>query len=114
MVGVAVLIARHGVNVPLFDEWGMSAERVGIITSLGREPMSKATLAGTINVKPKELEKYIIDPLVAVTPDRPIPLVCRCSRGYSITPTGLEALDVRGIEHNGQEAMPPSVRSKYE
>jgi hypothetical protein len=28
MAGVAVLIARHGVNVPLFDEWGMSVRAV--------------------------------------------------------------------------------------
>jgi len=60
------------------------------------------------------LQKYIMPPLLSRTPDQVIPLVTVCSKGYSITKSGLDELDKRNIPNRGYKAMPTSVRNTFE
>lgn len=95
------------------DSYGMTYIRLNILKALGQNPMSASQLPFVAHVKEEELKKYIMPVLLARTPDQPFPLVSVSSRGYTITPAGLEELNKRGISHRGLEAIPESVRSSF-
>ena len=98
----------HGI-----DEFGMTYARLNVLKALGRSTMSSSQMPFVVHVKEDELKKYIMPPLLARTPDQPIPFVTVCSRGYSITKSGLAELDKRGISHRGLKAMPDSVAEMF-
>jgi len=106
---VAKAVAKdHGI-----DEHGMTLSRVGILRSLGQGPVSAAQMPFIVHVKPEELRKFILPPLMGRTPDRD-PLVTVSARGYTITKAGLEELDKRSIPNRGLDAMPEQVRRIFE
>lgn len=106
---VAKTVAKdHGI-----DDYGMTYVRLNILRVLGQTPVSAAQLPFVAHVKEEELKKYIMPPLLARTPDQPNPLVTVCSKGYTITNTGLEELNKRGIPNRGKEAIPESVRLTF-
>lgn len=108
-VSVAESVANdHGI-----DEFGMTHTRVEILKALGQAPMSLAQLPFVAHVKEDELRKYTMPPLLSRTPDQPIPAVTVSSKGYTITTTGLEELNKRGIRNRGMEAIPDSVRGAF-
>ena len=98
----------HGI-----DKYGMTYTRLEALKALGQAPMSASQMPFVVHVKEEELKKYIMPPLLSRTPDQNIPLVTVCSKGYSITPTGLDELDKRGIRNRGFKAMPDSVRCAF-
>lgn len=98
----------HGI-----DEFGMTNQRLAILKALGRQPISASQLPHIVGVKIDELKKFIIPPLQAITPDQTVPLVAICSRGYTITPAGIQELDKRNIPHNGVDAMPESILVRF-
>jgi len=107
---VAKIVARdHSI-----DELGMTYSRVEVLKALGQSPMSASQLPFVVHVKQEELQKYIMPPLLSRTPDQVIPLVTVCSKGYSITKSGLDELDKRNIPNRGYKAMPTSVRNTFE
>lgn len=106
---VASTVAEdHGI-----DPHGLTYQRLKILKALGQRPVPSARLPLIAQVKEDELRKYTMPPMLAVTPDQDIPLVTVTSKGYTITPSGLAALDLRGISNNGIDAMPESVRDMY-
>lgn len=106
---VAKAVAKdHGI-----DEHGMTLSRFEIIRSLGQGPVSAAQMPFVVHVKPEELRKFILPPLMGRTPDRD-PLVTVSARGYTITKAGLEELDKRSIPNRGLDAMPEQVRRIFE
>jgi len=106
---VAKAVAKdHGI-----DEHGMTLSRVEVIRSLGQGPVSAAQMPFVVHVKPEELRKFILPPLMGRTPDRD-PLVTVSARGYTITKAGLEELDKRSIPNRGLDAMPEQVRRIFE
>jgi Holliday junction resolvasome RuvABC ATP-dependent DNA helicase subunit len=95
----------HGI-----DEFGMTHQRIGILVALGQQgAIAKARMGDVASCKTEELEKFIMPPLMATTPDQK-PLVTVTSKGYTITHAGLEELDRRTIDHLGDESMPQSTR----
>lgn len=93
------------------DEFGMTAQRVNAIAALGQRPLPANQLARIVGCKEEELRKFIMAPLVCVTPDQPEPLVLVASGvGYYITNSGFKELDKRNIEHNGVMALPKFLR----
>ena len=93
------------------DTFGMSNQRVKILTALGQRPIPANQLARIACCKDEELRKFIMVPLVCTTQDQSEPLVVVSSgRGYSITKAGLKELDKRSISHRNQEAMPKEMR----
>lgn len=106
---VAKAVAKdHGI-----DEHGMTLTRVEILRSLGQGPVSAAQLPFVAHVKPEELRKFILPPLMSRTPDRE-PLITVSARGYTITKAGLEELEKRSIPNRGLDAMPEQVRRIFE
>lgn len=106
---VAKVVAKdHGI-----DEHGMTISRVEILRSLGQGPVSAAQLPFVVHVKPEELRKFILPPLMSRTPDRE-PLVTVSARGYVITKAGLDELELRSISNRGLDAMPEQVRRIFE
>lgn len=106
---VAKVVAKdHGI-----DEHGMTLSRVEILRSLGQGPVSAAQMPFVVHVKPEELRKFILPPLMSRTPDRE-PLVTVSARGYTITKAGLEELEKRSIPNRGLDAMPEQVRRIFE
>lgn len=107
---VAQRVAKdHGI-----DEHGMTYQRLDILKALGRSPMSAAQLPFVAQAKEAELQRFILPPLQAVTPDQPMPLITVSSKGYTITPAGLAELDKRGIPNLGIRAMPEQTRQTFE
>lgn len=89
------------------DKFGMSNQRVKILTALGKHPIPANQLARIVSCKEDELRKFIMVPLVCTTQNQPEPLVIVASgRGFVITESGLRELDKRNIKHNGAAAMP--------
>lgn len=78
------------------DEYGMTKQRMKILTALGQGPISKNRLSTTAGCKEEELAKFIMPPLLADVSDQK-PLVSIEGRGYTITKAGLEELKKRGI-----------------
>ena len=106
-------IAKDVANDCGIDEHGMSYKRLSILTELGNGPIAASRLAGSCQVKKLELDRYILPPLLAKTPDRG-PYVSVCSKGYYITPSGLGELDKRDITNLGHHAIPQSLWHKYQ
>jgi Holliday junction resolvasome RuvABC ATP-dependent DNA helicase subunit len=107
-------VARSVANDHGIDKYGMTYARLEALKALGQAPMSASQMPFVVHVKEDELKKYIMPPLLSRTPDQNIPLVTVCSKGYSITPTGLFELDRRKIRNRGFKAMPDSVRCAFE
>jgi Holliday junction resolvasome RuvABC ATP-dependent DNA helicase subunit len=106
---IACTVAEdHGI-----DSSGMTYTRLSVLKALGQNPMSASQLPFVAHVKEDELKKYIMPPLLARTPDQKQPLVSVSSRGYTITPAGLEQLDKRKIPNRGLFAIPESVRDSF-
>ncbi len=95
------------------DEHGMSLKRVEILKALGQSAISSQQLCYVVHVKEDELKKFIMPPLLARTVDQTVPLVTMSSKGYTITPVGLQELDKRGIPNRGLKAIPAQVRSVF-
>jgi len=93
------------------DEYGMSLQRLTVLRALGQNgATSKDRLCNEVGCKVEELEKFVMPSLLARTTER-LALIQVTSRGYCITPTGLEELDKRGIEHIGDKALPFRMQS---
>lgn len=95
------------------DEHGMTTKRVEILKALGQSPISSSQMCYVVHVKEDELKKFIMPPLLARTTDQPVPLVTMSSKGYSITPAGLQELDKRHIKNRGLSAMPAQTRDIF-
>jgi len=106
------VVAATVANDQYIDEFGMTHQRVSILKALGNRPISAKQLPTRVRprVKEEELEKFVLPPLMVVTPDQTEPLVTVTSKGYTITHAGLSELDKRGIPNMGEEAIPESIR----
>lgn len=80
------------------DKFGMTHQRVAILTALGQGPISKARLCGIANCEEAELTRFVMPPLLASTSDQQ-PLVRVTGKGYAITQAGLVELDKRRIQY---------------
>jgi Holliday junction resolvasome RuvABC ATP-dependent DNA helicase subunit len=96
------------------DQYGLTHQRLEVLKALGRRPIPRGQLTLVAQTKEEELTKYVMPPLLAVTPDQPEALVITSSRGYTITPTGLAELDKRGIPNLGLKALPEQARELFE
>jgi Holliday junction resolvasome RuvABC ATP-dependent DNA helicase subunit len=96
------------------DEFGMSHQRVRVLSALGQGPVASNRMPVLAGCKAKELDKFLMPPLMAITEDQPIPLVTISSQGYSITPAGLAELDQRQMKNSGTNAIARSVRDMYD
>jgi Holliday junction resolvasome RuvABC ATP-dependent DNA helicase subunit len=106
---VAAVVAQdHGI-----DKYGMTLARIEILRALGQSPVSSAQLPFVVHVKEEELKKFIMPPLMSRTPDQE-PLVTVSSRGYTITKSGIDELNKRGIANRGLDAMPEQVRQVFD
>ena len=74
------------------DEYGMTYQRRKILVALHHQPISRNRMATVAGCKEEELEKFVMPPLLAETPDRPA-LVEVSTRGYRLTEEG--QLEVR-------------------
>lgn len=93
------------------DSFGMTYQRVKILTSLGQRPVPANQLARIAGCKVEELQKFIMPSLMVSTPDQEEPLVVVSSgRGYCITPAGLDELNKRNIPNNGTKALPKDMQ----
>lgn len=95
------------------DEYGMTKARLDILTALGQAPVSRGRIRHICGVKDAELQKFILPPLVSVTPDQTEPLLTVSNKGYTITPAGLAELNKREIPNQGIDAIPKQVRSLF-
>lgn len=86
------------------DEFGMTFKRLAILKALGQGPVAEKRLPIIANVKPEELDKFIMPWLLANTEDEQA-FVTVSTKGYTITEAGLEELEKRGLDHNGEEAL---------
>ena len=105
-------IMKYVANDSGIDEHGMTFKRLSILVELGNGPIASTRLAGCVQVKKQELDRFILPPLLAKTPDRQ-PYLSVCSKGYYITPVGLRELDLRGIDNLSHHAIPQSLWRKY-
>lgn len=87
------------------DEYGMTLQRLQILTILAGGPVPKNRLAVRLGVKPLELERFILPPLQSVTPDQPDMLVSVCPKGFCLTPASLAELDKRDIDYDRETAL---------
>jgi len=94
------------------DERGMTFDRMSVLKALSQGPVSARNLACMVHMKTKELERFTLPPLLAITKDRPTPIMTVSSRGYSLTPAGVKELEFRNIDCS-EEVMPAAIRSKY-
>jgi Holliday junction resolvasome RuvABC ATP-dependent DNA helicase subunit len=106
-------VAAEVAGIRGIDEYGMTKTRLNVLKALGRRPISAEQLTIFAGVKENELRKYVLPPLIGVTPEQQQPLVTMSSKGYTITPAGLAELDKRGIDNMGMEAIPEQVRVLY-
>jgi len=105
----AIVATEYGI-----DRYGLSHQRLEILKALGQTPISAQNLTLIAQTKEADLKKFVMPPLLAVTPDQPMALVTTTSRGYTITPAGLEELDKREIPNLGLNAMPEQARVLFE
>jgi Holliday junction resolvasome RuvABC ATP-dependent DNA helicase subunit len=80
------------------DKFGMTIQRLAILTALGQGAISKARLGGIANCEEAELNRFIMPALLASTSDQQ-PLVRVTGRGFAITKEGVAELDRRGISY---------------
>jgi Holliday junction resolvasome RuvABC ATP-dependent DNA helicase subunit len=80
------------------DQFGMSLQRVKILTALGQKPIPSNQLAVIAGCKIEELRKFIMPPLVSCNQDQLEPLVAIASGvGYYLTNMGKQELIKRKI-----------------
>lgn len=93
------------------DEYGVSEQRINVLTALGQRPISEHRLALVAGCKLNELIKFILPPmLVPINEKDPLSAwLVMTSSGYSTTPAGLEELKKRGIENRGEKAFARDV-----
>ena len=92
---IAALVAEdNGI-----DEFGMSYQRISILTALGQKSIPRNQMAMIAECKEEELTKYVMPSLLAKTSDRN-PLVMVTSKGYTITSSGIQELEKRNIPYN--------------
>lgn len=97
------------------DEFGMTKQRVKILTALGERSIATPQLSRIAGCKPDELQKFIMPALSTTNPDQPEPFVIMSQgRGYCITPAGLKELDKRNIPNSGLRAIPKAIRPEPE
>ena len=95
------------------DPSGMTYQRLAVLRALGQGSVTINQLMLAAQCQEAELRKYVLPPLLATTPDQPVPLVTIGHR-YTITPAGLAALDKRKIANRGMKAIPRNARSAFE
>lgn len=78
------------------DPFGMTYQRLEILTALGQGPIARGRMSDVAQCKEEELVKFIMPPVMAKTPDQN-PLVVVTSKGYTLTEDGVEELKKRGI-----------------
>jgi Holliday junction resolvasome RuvABC ATP-dependent DNA helicase subunit len=101
--------AKRVADLKGIDEFGMTRQRLDILSALGQHPMSINGLCVTAGVKEEELRKFIMPWLLESTADQK-PLVTVTSRHY-ITKEGLAELDKRSVPHKeGGEVLAPMDR----
>lgn len=83
------------------DPFGMTYQRVDILTALGQGPIAKGNMGSVVDCKEAELVKFVMPALLASTEDQ-LPLVKITSKGYCITQAGLKELDKRGISYDAE------------
>ena len=84
-------VAKRVAHDMKIDEWGMTYQRVAVLRALALETMSKERVAAEAMCKTKELEKYVMPPLLRNR------LVTITSRGYNVTQAGRDELAKRGM-----------------
>jgi len=87
------------------DEYGMSRQRLRILTALGQGPLSKNRVCMEARCQVEELERFVMPPLLSDLSGDPA-LVAISPRGYCVTLAGLKELDKRKIPNRGEEAIP--------
>lgn len=87
------------------DKFGLDRKRLAVLQSLGQGPCSIEGLESHARCKVEELKKFVLPPMRQFG-DGFDPLVTVASRGYYITRAGLGELDMRGLRHNGESALP--------
>jgi Holliday junction resolvasome RuvABC ATP-dependent DNA helicase subunit len=94
------------------DEHGMTLQRVSVLKALRTGPIASSRMIFMVNPRCEieELQRDVMPPLIAMTESVPMPLVITTSKGYCLTPAGLEELTKRGIKHVGLDAIPESER----
>jgi Holliday junction resolvasome RuvABC ATP-dependent DNA helicase subunit len=87
------------------DEYGMTQQRLNILSALGQGPLSKNRVCLEARCQIEELERYVMPVLLSDLTGDPA-LVTTSTRGYCLTRAGLAELDKRGIAHRGEDALP--------
>jgi len=87
------LAEEHGI-----DPYGLTYQRLKILTALGQEPVARDRLSYVAQCKPEELKKFIMPTMLTSTNGEPA-IVNVSSQGYIITDAGREELDKRNISH---------------
>jgi Holliday junction resolvasome RuvABC ATP-dependent DNA helicase subunit len=94
------------------DEFGMTYKRRRVLECLGEGPKSREGLCASLNIKDKELRKFVLPWLIESSSDQKA--LITVSNKHYITPAGLEELDKRGVDHIGLDALSASDRKKLE
>jgi len=81
------------------DEFGMTLQRVEVLKSLAKGPVSKARMIDIAGCQDEaELTDDVMGPLVVKLPEYTEPLIkVRSGKGYVLTPTGAAELAKRGV-----------------
>lgn len=82
------------------DEFGMLHREIAILKALGQRPIAKANLATVGKCNEEALDKIVMPPLLEHTENGPFVIPTR--RGYTITQSGIEELNKRGIPNKGE------------
>ena len=96
-------VAEVAENIGI-DPQGMTYQRLRILQLLGQGKIAKANLAPQIGVQEEELVKYIMPPLLFGAADCPA-MVKTSSRGYAITESGINELDLRDLPHRERKSL---------
>lgn len=94
-------VARKVADYNDIDEFGMTFKRLAILKALGQGPVASKRLPVIVQVKPEELDRFILPWLLVSTEDQPS-FVTVGSKGYTITAAGIEELDKRNIPYYSQ------------
>ncbi|RDJ35013.1 MAG: AAA family ATPase [Crenarchaeota archaeon] len=81
------------------DQFGMTYQRLSVLSALGHGPIARSNLGGVIGCKEAELTKFVMPPLLSATADQ-LPLVKITSKGYCLTQAGAKELEKRNIPFN--------------
>ncbi len=84
------------------DSFGMTLQRLRILKALAKQPLSEERLPSVAGCKIKEAKKFVLPALMDFDEGQE-PMVTVTSKGFTITRTGLEELDKRGIPHEGNK-----------